>query len=159
MAMNNDNLEQYEREHKNISKKENAVSVFAAIVSIIIPLIVIGPIVYLFFICYSDSGDGSFLFLTILGILFYFALVFICLRVTSDSTNTSSETRNTVRSQDSGLDLGTKLMLGAMGAKLLNNAIEKEKKKSKERDRETFFWQESIREKNNIHDDFHDDDW
>ena len=48
-------------------------------------------------------------------------------------------------------------MIGAMGAKLVNKQIEKEKQKSNDRYNETFFWQESIREKNNNHDDFHDE--
>ena len=63
--------------------------------------------------------------------------------------------------KDSGdqqdLSLGTKLMFGMMGAKLLNDKWEKEREK---RDRDLFQWQESIREESQ--DDFdydHDDDW
>ena len=55
------------------------------------------------------------------------------------------------------LSLGAKLMLGMMGAKLLNDKLEKEKREREKRDRDLFQWQESIREKDPL-DDFGDED-
>lgn len=59
------------------------------------------------------------------------------------------------------LGLGTKVMLGAMGAKLLDDQIEKHKQESEKRRYESLYWQESIRDKNQKHDlDYdHEDDW
>ncbi len=54
-----------------------------------------------------------------------------------DSSNSSSR-----------LDPGTKLMLGAMGAKLLDDQIEEQKQKSEKRRYDSLYWQESIRDKN-----------
>ena len=48
---------------------------------------------------------------------------------------------------DSDLDLGSELMLGAMGAKLLNDQLEKEKRERERKNRELFYWQDAAREK------------
>ena len=44
------------------------------------------------------------------------------------------------------IDLRTKLMLGAMGAKLLDDRIEEHERKSKKKERELFYWQDAIRD-------------
>ena len=70
------------------------------------------------------------------------------------------ETAQEIPAAKTILGLGTKLMFGMMGAKLLNDKWEKEKKEREKRDRDLFQWQESIREESQ--DDFdydHDDDW
>ena len=46
-----------------------------------------------------------------------------------------------------GLSTGTKLMLGAMGAKLLDDQFEKHKRESEQKQRDLFLWQDSAREK------------
>ncbi|MBR5175459.1 MAG: hypothetical protein IKW89_05960 [Bacteroidales bacterium] len=62
--------------------------------------------------------------------------------------------KGTPRKQDelnsvdsSELDSGTKVMLGLMGAKLLDNQIEKEKETSEKHRHDSLYWQESIRDK------------
>ena len=60
------------------------------------------------------------------------------------------ETTDSGDQQD--LSLGTKLMLGMMGAKLLNDKWEKEKKEREKRDRDLFQWQESVREQDPMND-------
>ena len=56
------------------------------------------------------------------------------------------------KNSDSGRksELGGKLVLGAMGAKLLDDQIEKQKQEREKRHRESLYWQESIREKNHL---------
>ena len=56
------------------------------------------------------------------------------------------------------LSAGTKLMLGAMGAKLLDNQIEKHKRESERKWKETLNWQDAIREKEREESGY-DDDW
>ena len=48
---------------------------------------------------------------------------------------------------NSELDSGSKIMLGLMGAKLLDNQIEKEKEKNEKLRNDSLYWQESIRDK------------
>lgn len=57
------------------------------------------------------------------------------------------------------LSLGTKLMIGALGAKLLDNQIEKHKKESEQRRKELFFWQDAIRDKEREEFGYEEDDW
>ena len=57
------------------------------------------------------------------------------------------------------LSLGTKLMIGALGAKLLDNQIEKHKKESEQRRKELFFWQDAIRDKERDEFGYEEDDW
>ena len=56
------------------------------------------------------------------------------------------------KNSDSGRksELGGKLVLWAMGAKLLHDQIEKQKQEREKRHRESLYWQESIREKNHL---------
>lgn len=61
--------------------------------------------------------------------------------------------KKTDSSSHQDLDLGSKLMIGMMGAKLLNDKWEKEKREREKRDRDLFQWQESIREEES-QDDF-----
>lgn len=58
---------------------------------------------------------------------------------------------------DEPLDLRTKLMLGAMGAKLLDERIEEHERESKKKERELFYWQDSIRDEMR-HDEIDTDD-
>ncbi len=66
-----------------------------------------------------------------------------------------------VNKSKTGLDLGTELMAGMMGAELINREIEKEKEAAEKRRYDSLYWQESIRDKNPRHDiDYdHKDDW
>ena len=61
------------------------------------------------------------------------------------------------------LGLGTKLMLGAMGAELLDEHIEKHKRESERKRQELFFWQDAIRDGEDADfdedGDNEDDDW
>ena len=57
--------------------------------------------------------------------------------------------------KDSDLSLGTKLMLGAMGSKLIDDQIEKHKQESEKRRYDSLNWQDSARDKNPNE----DDDW
>lgn len=57
---------------------------------------------------------------------------------------------------DPDLDLSTKVMLGALGAKILDDQIEKHKQESEKRRHESLYWQESIRDKNHNHDTDYD---
>ena len=61
--------------------------------------------------------------------------------------------RNT--NKDSGLSLGTKIMLGAMGAKLIDDQIEKHKQENEKRRYDSLNWQESDRDK----DPDYDNNW
>lgn len=61
--------------------------------------------------------------------------------------------KKTDSSSHQDLDLESKLMIGMMGAKLLNDKWEKEKREREKRDRDLFQWQESIREEES-QDDF-----
>ena len=58
-----------------------------------------------------------------------------------------------------GLSTGTKLMLGAMGAKLLDNHIEKHKQESERKWKETLEWQDAIRDKEREESGYDHDDW
>ena len=68
--------------------------------------------------------------------------------------------KTTDSSSHQDLDLESKLMIGMMGAKLLNDKWEKEKREREKRDRDLFQWQESIREESQDDSEYsHDDDW
>ena len=56
------------------------------------------------------------------------------------------------------LDLGTKLMLGAMGARKLDEEIEKQEREAERKRRELFFWQDTIRGKDHPEDFDNDED-
>lgn len=47
-----------------------------------------------------------------------------------------------------GLDARSELLLGMMGAELIDKEIEKEKKESERRRYESLYWQEAARDKN-----------
>lgn len=61
------------------------------------------------------------------------------------STPKRQDDLNSVDSSE--LDTGTKVMIGLMGAKLLDKQIEKEKEKSEKDRYDSLYWQESIRDK------------
>ena len=66
-----------------------------------------------------------------------------------------------VNKSKTGLDPGTELMAGMMGAELIDRELKKEKEAAEKRRYESLYWQESIRDKNPRHDfDYdHKDDW
>ena len=53
--------------------------------------------------------------------------------------------------QQPKLDPKTELLLGAMGAKILHHQIEEHRKERERKEYESLYWQEAIRDKNNIH--------
>ena len=63
--------ESYEQEYEKPSGFEIFVAIF-------FPLLIIGPFVYLFLICFADSEESIFLFLAIIGFILYLAIVLIC---------------------------------------------------------------------------------
>jgi hypothetical protein len=90
----------------------------------------------------------------VFGIFAFAAFIYGLVQGIRDLEN-GQEIKDSGDQQD--LNLGTKLMLGMMGAKLLNDKWEKEKKEREKRDRDLFQWQESIREKDPLN-DFGDED-
>ena len=72
----------------------------------------------------------------------------------SDTDNDESNSDDQIK-----LSLGTKLMIGALGAKLLDNQIEKHKKESEQRRKELFFWQDAIRDKEREEFGYDEEDW
>ena len=66
-----------------------------------------------------------------------------------------------VHKSKTGLDSGTELMAGMMGAELINREMRREKEAAEKRRYDSLYWQESIRDKNPRHDfDYdHKDDW
>lgn len=59
---------------------------------------------------------------------------------------------------DGSLSLGTKLILGAMGAKMLDDEIEKHERESRKKEWELFYWQDAIRDEMKQDDSGADDD-
>ena len=76
------------------------------------------------------------------------ALVAIVWGMVSEIINHDSGVEEIDLSDQQDLDWDTKLMLGIMGAKMLDERFEKEKKEREKRNRDLFQWQESIREQN-----------
>ena len=67
--------------------------------------------------------------------------------VINEKNNPEEGKKDRESDTDSDLDLGSELMLGAMGAKLLDDQLEKEKRESERKNRELFYWQDAAREK------------
>ena len=94
----------------------------------------------------------------VFGIFAFAAFIYGLVQGIRDLDN-GKETTDSGSQQD--LSLGSKLMIGMMGAKLLNDKWEKEKREREKRDRDLFQWQESIREEESQDDpdNNNDDDW
>lgn len=54
------------------------------------------------------------------------------------------------------MDLFTSLILGAMGSKYIDEAIEKNRIKKEQKRLDSLFWQDAIRKKYDIHDECDD---
>ena len=57
-----------------------------------------------------------------------------------------------VHKSKASLDSGTELMVGMMGAELINREIKKEREEAEKQRYDSLYWQESIRDKNPRHD-------
>ena len=66
----------------------------------------------------------------------------------SSFQNRAGQQKDAATSLDDDEELSTesKLMLGAMGAKLLDNMIDKHEEESERKRKELFFWQDAIRD-------------
>lgn len=114
-----------------------------------LPGIVSIPLTYLFFECYFGGGGGFFLFLGILGVLFYVIMVFICLKVGKEQSQNSSESVDNI---DTGLSPSTKFTAILFGLFILGR--HSKEKSIFDSSRDDLFWQEKYHK----HDSFCDDD-
>ena len=135
-----------EREKKQVT----GVEIFLAL---LIPGIFCGPFIYLFIACYIDSQMTGFLVLSVLSVGLYAGFVYSLIK---DSRKGGSTKVHSSRSKDEELSTSTKLMLGAMGARMIDKQLQKEKRRSDQRRQETFFWQDHIRQKGHSDDLFSD---
>lgn len=79
----------------------------------------------------------------------YLAIIYICVRpYTSKVAIYKDVTQDEDQVDSPGLDARSELLLGMMGAELIDKEIEKEKKESERRRYESLYWQEAIRDKN-----------
>ena len=124
--------------------------VFRFILACIILLALMGPFAglcfYLYVVC---EGGWFFIVCGVAIILLYLAIIYICVRAYSSKGPIGKCITLDEDQEDSpGLDARSELLLGMMGAELLNREIEKEKKESERHRYESLYWQEAIRDKN-----------
>ena len=84
---------------------------------------------------------------------FVFAIVFLIWQALQGHSIRKQRRANGYPDDNSDLSPWTKLMLGTMGAKLLDNQIEKHKQESERKWQDTLNWQDSARNKDQ--DDYH----
>ena len=123
--------------------------VFRFILACIILLAFMGPFAglcfYLYVVC---EGGWFFIVCGVAIILMYLILIYICVRpYTSKGPLGKNITIDEDQDDGPGLEARSELLLGMMGAELLNREIEKEKKESERRRYESLYWQEAARDK------------
>lgn len=140
---------------RNKNKKKNnpdheKLPVFRFILACLILLAFMGPFAGLFFYLYMICEGGWFFIVCgVAIILMYLILIYICVRPYSSKGPIGEDiTLDEDQDDNPGLDARSELLLGMMGAELLNREIEKEKKESERRRYESLYWQEAIRDKN-----------
>lgn len=124
--------------------------VFRFILFCIILLALMGPFACLFFYLYKICEGGWFFIVCgVAIILLYLAIIYICVRpYTSKGAIYKDVTQDEDLVDSPGLDARSELLLGMMGAELIDKEIEKEKKESERRQYESLYWQEAARDKN-----------
>ena len=138
---------------QNVDKNnlnDEKLPVFRFILFCIIMLALMGPFAglcfYLYVVC---EGGWFFIVCGVAIILMYLILIYICVSAyTSKGPIGKNITIDEEQDDSPGLDARSELLLGMMGAELLNREIEKEKKESERRRYESLYWQEAIRDKN-----------
>ena len=125
--------------YRHSEPKNDRLQAIDIILSVILPLIIFGPLTYLFIACFIDSGEPTFLILFFISVILYVWFVYSLIK--------NAKKGSPATSQEQGLSLRSKIMFTAMGAKLINKVADKEKHKSEEWRKDTFFWQDSIRDK------------
>ena len=140
--------------HNSEEKKENPshekLPVFRFILACLILLAFLGPFAglcfYLYVVC---EGGWLFIVCGVAIILMYLILIYICISAyTSKGPKGKGITLDEDQEDSPGLDARSELLLGMMGAELLNKEIEKEKRESEKRRYESLYWQEAARGKN-----------
>ena len=141
-----------EKKTKNTDKynpNDEKLPVFRFILACLILLAFMGPFAglcfYLYVVC---EGGWFFIVCGVAIILMYLILIYICISAyTSKGAIYKDVTQDEDQVDSPGLDARSELLLGMMGAELLNREIEKEKE-SERRRYESLYWQEAARDKN-----------
>ena len=125
-------------ETQNVDKNnpnDEKLPVFRFILACIILLAFMGPFAGLFFYFYKICEGGWFFIVCgVAIILLYLAIIYICIRSYSSQKPIGKNiTLDEDHEESPGLDARSELLLGMMGAELLNREIEKEKKESERR--------------------------
>jgi hypothetical protein len=138
------------RDKKKDNPNHEKLPVFRFILACIILLALMGPFAGLFFYLYKICEGGWFFIVCgVAIILLYLAIIYICVRpYTSKGAIYKDVTQDEDQVDSPGLDARSELLLGMMGAELIDKEIEKEKKESERRRYESLYWQEAIRDKN-----------
>ncbi len=141
--------EKIQNGNKN-NPNDEKLPVFRFILACIILLAFMGPFAGLFFYLYVVCESGWFFIVCgVAIILMYLILIYICVSAyTSKGPIRKDITLDEDEDDSPGLDARSELLLGMMGAELINREIEKEKKESERRRYESLYWQEAIRDKN-----------
>lgn len=138
------------RDKKKDNPNHEKLPVFRFILACLILLAFMGPFAGLFFYLYKICEGGWFFIVCgVAIILLYLAIIYICVRpYTSKGAIYKDVTQDEDQVDSPGLDARSELLLGMMGAELIDKEIEKEKKESERRRYESLYWQEAIRDKN-----------
>ena len=142
-----------EKKTKNTDKynpNDEKLPVFRFILACLILLAFMGPFAglcfYLYVVC---EGGWFFIVCGVAIILMYLILIYICISAyTSKGPIGKDVTLDEDQDESPGLDARSELLLGMMGAELLNKEIEKEKRESEKRRYDSLYWQEAARGKN-----------
>ena len=131
------------------SPNNEKLPVFRFILACLILLAFMGPFAGLFFYFYKICEGGWFFIVCgVAIILLYLVIIYICVRPYSSKGPIGKDITQDEDHEDSpSLYARSVLLLGMMGAELLNKEIEKEKKESERRRYESLYWQEVARDK------------
>ena len=113
---------------------------------IIMGAVVFTPFVAYYVWSYGKTGDPTDLlavFLFIVGFMLYLPLAIRLGKVSGTQS---------INNTKSGLDAGTELMIGMLGAEAIDRKLKSAKAESEKRRYDSLYWQESIRDKNPRHD-------
>ena len=127
--------------------QENNVGCFGIGVAFTVPLIVAGPLAYLFFVCHQDEDGSFFLILAILTIVFYFIVVAASIAVMKKDNSGSGSGESTP-----GPGLGPSATLSAMMLGFWLGGRKKNHKSIFDSAHDSLFWQEKYH-KDHYYDD------